>query len=74
MSIGMVAGSVLNSITSSFVPGISNIASIAKLTCYAVPIILGTKKGYELGKQSAIEFLESQHPNFSKLTAKMWEN
>lgn len=73
-SIGMVAGSVLNSVTSSLVPGISNIASIAKLTCYAIPIILGTKKGYELGKQSAIAFLESQHPNMSKLTAKMWEN
>ncbi|MGL4540030.1 MAG: hypothetical protein ACRCU0_03545 [Candidatus Rhabdochlamydia sp.] len=73
-SIGMVAGNVLNSVTSSLVPGISSIASIAKLACYAIPIILGAKKGYELGKQSAIEFLESQHPNFSKLTAKMWEN
>lgn len=72
--IGMVAGKVLNVVTSRFLPGISGIASFAKLTCYAVPIILGTKKGYEIGKHLAEELVESQHPNLSKLTTKMWEN
>ncbi|MEK7339884.1 MAG: hypothetical protein WBD50_02465 [Candidatus Rhabdochlamydia sp.] len=68
-AVGAAAGAVFNTMISSF----GNIGSFAKLTCYAIPIILGAKKGYESGKQLAEEFVENQHPHMSKLTAAIWE-
>ncbi|PWU13971.1 MAG: hypothetical protein C5B45_05155 [Chlamydiae bacterium] len=72
-AIGTAAGAVFHTMVSRFLPTIGNVESFTKLTCYAVPIILGAKKGYESGKQLAKEFIENQHPHVSKLTAAIWE-
>lgn len=72
-AVGTATGAVFHTMINSFLPTIGSIGSFAKLTCYAVPIILGAKKGYESGKQLAEEFVENQHPHVSKLTVAIWE-